>query len=81
MLPDHPLPLPPPDAKVTGLWELHAGVDASATSPNSRPGVGDRIGVVPNHLSTAVNLAKELWVVSGEALVDWWELAASGANR
>jgi D-serine deaminase-like pyridoxal phosphate-dependent protein len=75
MLPDHP------EATVTGLWEHHAVVDVSATPAAARPAVGERVAIVPNHVCSAVNLAKELWVVSEGKLVDRWEVAAAGANR
>lgn len=75
MLPEHPAGV------VTGLWEHHAVVDVSAAPAAGRPATGDRVTIVPNHVCTAVNLAKELWVVSEGKLVDRWEVAAAGANR
>jgi D-serine deaminase-like pyridoxal phosphate-dependent protein len=74
-LPDHP------NARVTGLWEHHAVVDVSETDPSARPRIGDRVAVFPNHVCTAVNLARELLIVSGGKVVDRWAVAAAGANR
>lgn len=70
-----------PRARVTGLWEHHAVVDVSATDPDLRPRLGDQVAVAPNHVCTAVNLARELWIVSNGALVDRWDVAASRTNR
>lgn len=75
VLPDRPA------ARVTGLWEHHAVVDVTGTSDLAPLGVGERVAVVPNHVCTAVNLARVLHVVSGGELVDRWEVAAAGANR
>ena len=62
-----------PDARITLLSEHHAVVtwDESAL-----PVLGTRVRVVPNHVCTAVNLADELVLVSGEV----WPVTARGAN-
>lgn len=70
-----------PAARVTGLWEHHAVVDVSGVDRRTRPRLGDRVTVVPNHVGTAVNLARELHVVEGGEVVECWEIAAAGRNR
>lgn len=88
--PDHPAWAPGygllparPAARVTGLWEHHAVVDQTGTlDAGLRPlRRGERVAVVPNHVCTAVNLARQLHVVAGGEVVERWEVAAAGANR
>jgi D-serine deaminase-like pyridoxal phosphate-dependent protein len=69
-LPDHP------DARVVALSEHHATV----TFPGPAPRVGERLGIAPNHVCTAVNLVDELVVMSDGVEVDRWRVAARGAN-
>jgi D-serine deaminase-like pyridoxal phosphate-dependent protein len=45
-----------------------------------RPKVGDTMRLVPNHVCTVVNLSPELVVVSGDAVVGRWPVAA-GRSR
>jgi D-serine deaminase-like pyridoxal phosphate-dependent protein len=71
-LPDHP------EARITALSEHHATVEFSDGSPV--PKLGSRVRVVPNHVCTAVNLADELVVVSGDDVRERWPVAARGAN-
>ena len=66
-----------PDARVVGLWEHHAVVEIEGAGP----ALGDIVGVVPNHVCTAVNLVPELVVVDGGRVVDIWPVAARAANR
>jgi D-serine deaminase-like pyridoxal phosphate-dependent protein len=82
-VPGHGLLPGRPAARVTGLWEHHAVVDMTATLEAGLPPLrrGDRVAVVPNHVCTAVNLARELHVVAGGEVVDRWAVAAAGANR
>lgn len=77
VLPDRPA------ARVTGLWEHHAVVDVTGTAKLDLAPLrlGAQVAVVPNHVCTAVNLARVLHVVAGGELVDRWEVAAAGANR
>lgn len=77
LLPDRPA------ARVTGLWEHHAVVDQSATLAAGLPRLrlGDHVALVPNHVCTAVNLARQLHVVAGGEVVERWEVAAAGINR
>ncbi|HZG89151.1 MAG TPA: alanine racemase [Pseudonocardia sp.] len=75
-LPDHP------DARVVALSEHHATV---RFDPGSDDGavplrLGDRVRLAPNHVCAAVNLADELIVLDGAAVVDRWAVAARGAN-
>lgn len=66
-----------PDARVTALSEHHATV----SWPGSElPELGTIVGVIPNHVCAAVNLADSLTVVQGRRIVDEWAVAARGAN-
>ncbi|MFF4648597.1 alanine racemase [Streptomyces sp. NPDC001380] len=67
-----------PGAVVDGLWEHHAVVRLPEGAPGPR--LGEVLAVVPNHVCTPVNLADELLVARGGAVVDRWRVAARGAN-
>ncbi|WP_431043351.1 alanine racemase [Streptomyces sp. P1-3] len=67
-----------PGAVVTSLSEHHAVVTLAPGTPPPRPGT--LLAVVPNHVCTAVNLADELLVTRGGAVVDRWPVTARGAN-
>lgn len=67
-----------PDARIVALSEHHATVRWPTASPH--PGLGDRVRVVPNHACNAVNLVDELVAVSGDVVVDRWQVAARGCN-
>ncbi|GAA1772763.1 D-TA family PLP-dependent enzyme [Nocardioides hankookensis] len=69
-LPDHP------DARVVQLSEHHAVVDLAGAA---LPALGSQVGVVPNHVCAAVNLADDLWADDGSSLVRW-PVAARGRN-
>lgn len=82
-VPGHGLLPGRPGARVTGLWEHHAVVDQTATLEHGLPPLrrGEKVAVVPNHVCTAVNLARRLHVVAGGEVLERWEVAAAGANR
>ena len=67
-----------PNARVSALSEHHATVTWPSTSV--LPDLGTVLRVVPNHVCSAVNLADELVVVAGDAVVNRWRVAARGAN-
>ncbi len=67
-----------PQARLMALYEHHAIVAWPAASP--LPELGSVLRVVPNHVCTAVNLADDLVVVAGGAVLDRWRVAARGAN-
>ena len=51
-------------------WATGSGVDELK--------IGDRLRLVPAHICPAVNLADDLVVISGNAVVDRWRVAARG---
>ncbi|HEX5742223.1 MAG TPA: alanine racemase [Pilimelia sp.] len=67
-----------PDARMVALSEHHGTVTFPPAS--ARPGLGDVVRVVPNHVCAAVNLVDDLLVVAGGGVVDRWPVAARGAN-
>lgn len=71
-LPDHP------GARVSALSEHHATVTFPEGEP--LPELGSVLRVAPNHVCAAVNLADELFISSGGAVVDRWLVAARGRN-
>jgi D-serine deaminase-like pyridoxal phosphate-dependent protein len=68
-----------PDAVISALSEHHATV--SWPGNTSQPELGTVLGVVPNHVCSAVNLADELVILAGGVIVDRWRVAARGANN
>lgn len=70
-----------PDARITALSEHHATVQWP--NAGTRPDLGQRVRVIPNHVCNAVNLADELIVVDGrhaDAVMDRWRVAARGCT-
>jgi D-serine deaminase-like pyridoxal phosphate-dependent protein len=65
-----------PEAAITGLSEEHGHVDVSRC--NSRPKIGDRVRVLPNHACVVSNLFDRVHLVSGDEVVDVVEVAARG---
>jgi D-serine deaminase-like pyridoxal phosphate-dependent protein len=67
-----------PDARIVALSEHHATVEWHG--PGSRPALGARLRVVPNHVCLAVNLVDHVTVVRDGSVVDLWAVAARGMN-
>ncbi len=67
-----------PEARITALSEHHATVEWHG--PASRPALGDRLRVIPNHVCLAINLVDDVAVTSSGQLVDRWAVAARGKN-
>jgi D-serine deaminase-like pyridoxal phosphate-dependent protein len=68
-----------PNARITALSEHHATVQWPENT--TRPALGDRLRVIPNHVCLAINLVDDVAVVRGGVLVDRWNVAARGRNR
>lgn len=71
-LPEHP------DARIVAISEHHATVQFAAGVP--LPVRGSTLQIAPNHACAAVNLVDELWVEVDGEIVDFWPVAARGAN-
>lgn len=65
-----------PEVIVKNMSEEHGLLDLSNT--DWRPQVGDRVRIVPNHVCVSVNLHQHLWLVSGEDVVEKYEVKARG---
>lgn len=66
-----------PEASIDALTEEHA-VIRGLDRPFS---VGDLVQVIPNHVCSAVNLGRELVVVSAGEIVDRWPIGSPVARR
>ncbi|MCB9537582.1 MAG: alanine racemase [Myxococcales bacterium] len=64
-----------PGLGLVGLSEEHGWLRAEAADA---PQPGERLRIVPAHACAVVNLARHLWIVQGERVVDRWPVAASG---
>lgn len=65
-----------PDVAVARMSEEHGVLDLSTTT--WRPGVGDLVRVVPNHVCIAVHLADAVYGVRAGAVTEQWPVAARG---
>lgn len=68
-----------PDARITALSEHHATVEWPES--RTRPALGERLRIVPNHVCLAINLVDDVAVTSNGELVDRWTVAARGKNK
>ncbi|MEY4707789.1 MAG: hypothetical protein RJB58_1512 [Pseudomonadota bacterium] len=67
------------DAVIERLNEEHGIVDLSRCA--TRPVVGERLRIVPNHVCVVSNLHDEVAVSRNGELVDTWKVAARGKTR
>jgi D-serine deaminase-like pyridoxal phosphate-dependent protein len=65
-----------PEACVRKLSEEHAQVDVTAC--DTRPRIGERVTVIPNHICPCVNLQDTLWVNVGDGVLEPWPVDARG---
>lgn len=63
-----------PDAKIYALSEEHGHVDFSACQ--SKPAIGDRVSIIPNHCCTVTALFDEVVGVRGDQVEVVWKVAA-----
>jgi len=68
-----------PDARITALSEHHATVEWPESG--TRPPLGERLRIVPNHVCLAINLVDDVAVTSNGVLIDRWTVAARGKNN
>jgi D-serine deaminase-like pyridoxal phosphate-dependent protein len=72
----HGIVLELPGARFDRCWEHHGVVEVDSSAGL----LGRRLGVIPNHVCNAVNLAEELVIVRQGKHVDTWPVAARGLN-
>ena len=65
-----------PEAKIVRLSEEHGEVDLSLCA--SRPKLGDRVTVIPNHICPAVNLHDFAWLRDGDETLTRLPIDARG---
>jgi D-serine deaminase-like pyridoxal phosphate-dependent protein len=75
----HGLILEHPEARISRFAEEHGFLDL--TRSNTRPGVGDVVRIVPNHVCVVVNMMDEVVMVRGEEIVGTLPVAARGKLR
>src|SRR5258705_98297 len=75
----HGLVLEHPEAKIARFAEEHGFLDLARS--NTRPGVGDVVRIVPNHVCVVVNMMDEVVMVRGEEIVGTLPVAARGKLR
>ena len=64
-----------PEYILDDLSEEHGHV---TISDDATVRVGDRLRVIPNHICPCINLHDQVFVVSGDQIVDKWKVAARG---
>jgi D-serine deaminase-like pyridoxal phosphate-dependent protein len=72
----HGLILEHPEARIKGFAEEHGFLDL--TKCNARPGVGDVVRVIPNHVCVVVNMVDRLIAVRNNEIVDVLPVLARG---
>lgn len=65
-----------PEARIIWLNEEHGVVDCSRS--RSRPALGEKIEIIPNHVCPAVNLHEELHLLEGELVTEILCISARG---
>jgi len=75
----HGLILEHPEAKIARFAEEHGFLDLSRS--NTRPGVGDVVRIVPNHVCVVVNMMDEVVMVRGDEIIGTLPVAARGKLR
>ena len=64
-----------PDIILEGLSEEHGHLVIPDDSPIR---IGDRLRVIPNHICPCINLQDEVFLISGDQVIDQWKVAARG---
>ncbi|QDZ12942.1 D-TA family PLP-dependent enzyme [Devosia ginsengisoli] len=65
-----------PEAVITGLSEEHGTIDLSACA--SKPKIGDKLRIIPNHACVVSNLFDRVTLISGERVVETVAVDARG---
>jgi D-serine deaminase-like pyridoxal phosphate-dependent protein len=65
-----------PDAAITSLSEEHGVIDLGACK--AKPQIGDRLRIIPNHCCVVSNLFDEVFLISGDEVVEITPVAARG---
>jgi D-serine deaminase-like pyridoxal phosphate-dependent protein len=65
-----------PEATIVKLTEEHGQVDV--TNSATRPKLGERVTIVPNHICPCVNLQTMVWVREGDGKLEPMEVDARG---
>ncbi len=65
-----------PEAKIYALTEEHGHVDFSACA--RKPGIGERLSVIPNHCCVVTNLFDEFIGMRGDQVKVTWQIEARG---
>jgi D-serine deaminase-like pyridoxal phosphate-dependent protein len=64
-----------PEYILEDLSEEHGHI---ATSDNSAIRLGDRLRVVPNHICPCINLHDQVFLISGDQVIEKWRVAGRG---
>jgi D-serine deaminase-like pyridoxal phosphate-dependent protein len=65
-----------PAARIYKLNEEHAHVDFREA--DERPGIGDRVRVIPNHVCVCVNLHEKMYGIRGNRVEQVWNVRGRG---
>lgn len=64
-----------PEAKIFGLSEEHGHIEFL---PDTRPNIGDKVEIIPNHACVVSNLVEHVFFVRGDKLVGPQNISARG---
>ena len=65
-----------PEAVISGLSEEHGTIDLSACT--SKPRIGDKLRIIPNHACVVSNLFDTVTLISGDRVVETVTVDARG---
>lgn len=68
-----------PKARIKGFAEEHGMLDLAACDP--KPGIGETVSIIPNHVCVVVNMVDELVTVRGGEMTGTIPVAARGRLR
>ena len=69
----------PPELHFEAMSEEHGHLDSRLA--NSKPKIGDKISIIPNHVCACVNLHEQIWQQRGGVVEGCWTVAARGKVR
>jgi D-serine deaminase-like pyridoxal phosphate-dependent protein len=61
------------------MWEEHGQIDISRS--DTKLSVGDKLGVIPNHVCACVNMQDRIWYHRDGIVEGSWEVAGRGKVR
>ncbi len=68
-----------PNTRLAMLSEEHGHLFTEGDDPGLN--IGDKVELYPSHICTTINLHEQMYLVSGDEVVDVWKIAGRGKSR